>query len=76
MFKVSLFTPDNPINYVICSHKRPPIMDSLLLQEETGVPGVPGENLRCLVESNWTTFLTHMTKVTLIRKLQGIGIEP
>ena len=30
-------------------------MGPVLLQEETGVPG---ENLRRLVESNWTTLLT------------------
>ena len=35
-------------------------MGPVLLQEETGVPG---ENLRCLVESNWTTLFSHVTKV-------------
>ena len=36
----------------------------VLLQEEAEVPG---ENLRCLVESIWTTLFSHLNKVTLIR---------
>ena len=36
-------------------------MGPVLVQEETGVPG---ENLRCLVKSNWTTLFSHLTKVT------------
>ena len=36
-------------------------MGSVLLQEETGVPG---ENVWCLVESNWTTLFSHVTKIT------------
>ena len=48
-------------------------MGPVLLQEETGVPG---ENLPCLVELNWTIFFSHVTKVTLIRQLHGAGIEP
>ena len=35
-------------------------MGSVILQEETGVPR---ENLRCLVESNWTTLFSHGAKV-------------
>ena len=38
-------------------------MGPVLLQEETRVSG---ENLRCLVESNWTTLFSHETNVTLI----------
>ena len=41
-------------------------MAPVLLQEETGVPG---ENLRCLVETNWTTLFSHVTKVILISHL-------
>ena len=37
---------------------------SVLLQEETKVPG---ENLQCSVESNCTTLFSNVTKVTLIR---------
>ena len=36
-------------------------MGPVLLQEETGVSG---ENLRCLVELNWATLFSHVTKVT------------
>ena len=36
-------------------------MCPVLLQKETGVPG---ENLRRLVESNWITVFSHVTKVT------------
>ena len=36
-------------------------MGPVLLQEETGLSG---ENLRCLVESNWTTIFSHVTTVT------------
>ena len=32
-------------------------MGPMLLQEETRLPG---ENLQCLVESNWTTFVSHL----------------
>ena len=38
-------------------------MGPVLLEEGNGVPG---ENLRCLVESNLTTPFSHVTKVTLI----------
>ena len=48
-------------------------MGPVLLQDETGIPG---ENLRYLVKSHWTTFFSHVTKVTLMRKLHGAGIEP
>ena len=51
----------------------PTLMGPVLLQEETGVPG---ENLRSSVRSNWTTLLSHVTKVILIRLLHGAGIEP
>ena len=36
-------------------------MSPVLLQEETGVPG---ENLRCFVESKWTTLFSRVTKIT------------
>ena len=39
-------------------------MGPVLLQEETGVPG---GNLRCLVETNWTTLFSRVAKITLIR---------
>ena len=42
----------------------PPVVGPALLQEETGVPG---ENLRCLARSNWTTQFSHVTKLTLVR---------
>ena len=48
-------------------------MGPVLLQEETGIRG---ENMRCLVESNWTTLLSHVAKVSLIRLVHGAGIEP
>ena len=38
-------------------------MGPVLLQEETGEPE---ENLRGLVETNWTTFFSHVTKVTSV----------
>ena len=38
-------------------------MGSVLWQEETGVPG---ENLRCLVESNWATLFSHMNQFDFI----------
>ena len=47
-------------------------MGPVLLPEETEVPG---ENLRCLVEPNQTTLFSHVTKVTLIRKLHEAGVE-
>ena len=43
---------------------RATLVGPVLLQEETGVRRA---NLRCLVESNWTTLFSHVTKVTLIR---------
>ena len=43
--------------------KRPPLMGPVLLQET----GVPGENLQCLVETNWVTCFSHVTKVILPR---------
>ena len=59
---------DNPISYISCSPLRSikdhPSWVPVLVQEKTGVPG---ENLRCLVETNWTTLFSHVTKVTLIR---------
>ena len=48
---------DNPISYLSCSPYRPPLMDPVLLHEEARVPG---ENLRCLVESNWTVLFSHL----------------
>ena len=39
------------------------VLGLVLLQEETEVPG---ENLRCLVQSIWTTLFSHLNKVTLI----------
>ena len=52
--------------------RGPPVMGLVLLQEGTGVPG---ENLLCLEETNWTTFFSHVTEVTLVRTLHGAGIE-
>ena len=46
-------------------------MGPVLIQEETGVPG---ENLRRLVESNWTALFSHVTKVTLIRNLTIVTV--
>ena len=40
-------------------------MGPVLLQEETGVPG---ENLRFLEESNWTTLSSQVTNVKLERR--------
>ena len=63
--KVSSSILDNSISHLSCSPLRSskghPSWVSVLLQEETGVSG---ENLRCLVESNWTTLFSHVTKVT------------
>ena len=42
--------------------KGPPLMGPVWLLEETGVLE---ENLRCLVESNWTSLFSHMTKLLL-----------
>ena len=65
--KVSLFKLDNAISYISCSSKRfsedHPSWVQCLLQEETRVPG---ENLWCFVESNWTTLFSYKTKVTSI----------
>ena len=43
-------------------HGSPVVLGLVLLQEKAEVPG---ENLQCLVESNWTTLLSHLNKVTL-----------
>ena len=48
-------------------------MGPMLPQKETGVPE---ENLRCLVESKWTTQFSHVTMVNLIRKLHGTENRP
>ena len=37
--------------------------------------GLSGENLRCLIDSKWTIFFSHVTKVSLIRQLHGAGIK-
>ena len=44
-------------------HRGPVVIGLVLLQEEAEVPG---ENLRCLVQSIWTTLFSHLNKVTLI----------
>ena len=46
-------------------------MGPVLLQEEIGLPG---ENLRYLLETNWRTLFQHMTKATLIRWLHEAEI--
>ena len=48
-------------------------MGPVLPQEETGVPE---ENLWGLVQSNWISFLSNVTKVTSVRLQHGAGIEP
>ena len=73
---VSLFILDSPISFLSCSlwmsGKGHPLVGPMLLHVKTGVLG---ENLRCLVESNWTTVFSHVTEVTLIRKLHGAGMN-
>ena len=47
-------------------------MGPVLLQEETGVPG---ENLRRLVDSNRTVLFSYVTKVTLTRSKHDRNID-
>ena len=47
-------------------------MGPVLIQEETGVSG---ENLRCLIEWNWTIIFSHMTKVISTGRLHGAKLN-
>ena len=48
-------------------------MGPVLLQDEIEKPR---ENMRCTVQSNWTTMFSRVTKVTIISELLEAGINP